>query len=112
MNTPIASTTLPTETSSWSIAGLIDAANFVVGSGLTIGLAVAGIGAMSFAWGSVAGNVVGLDRIAVIAALNMANELIRFRNRDSNLESDVGGRLRILRERVESALEKGQQLEL
>jgi len=40
------------------------------------------------------GKVVGLDRIAVIAALNMANELIRFRNRDSNLESDVGGRLR------------------
>ncbi len=57
------------------------------------------------------GKVVGLDRIAVIAALNMANELIRFRNRDSNLDSDVGGRLRILRERVESALEKGQQLE-
>jgi cell division protein ZapA len=58
------------------------------------------------------GKVVGLDRIAVIAALNMANELIRFRNRDTNLDSDVGGRLRILRERVESALEKGQQLEL
>ena len=58
------------------------------------------------------GKVVGLDRIAVIAALNMANELIRFRNRDHNLETDVGGRLRILRERVESALEKGQQLEL
>jgi cell division protein ZapA len=57
------------------------------------------------------GKVVGLDRIAVIAALNMANELIRFRNRDGNLESEVGGRLRILRERVESALEKGQQLE-
>jgi cell division protein ZapA len=58
------------------------------------------------------GKVVGLDRIAVIAALNMANELIRLRNSDSNLESDLGGRLRILRERVESALEKGQQLEL
>ena len=58
------------------------------------------------------GKVVGLDRIAVIAALNMANELIRYRNRDSTLDSDVGGRLRILRERVESALEKGQQLEL
>ena len=58
------------------------------------------------------GKVVGLDRIAVIAALNMANELIRFRNRDTDLESDLGGRLRILRERVESALEKGQQLEL
>ena len=57
------------------------------------------------------GKVVGLDRIAVIAALNMANELLRLRKSDSNLESDVGGRLRILRERVESALEKGQQLE-
>ena len=58
------------------------------------------------------GKGVGLDRIAVIAALNMANELIRFRNRDSHLDSDVGSRLRILRERVESALEKGRQLEL
>jgi cell division protein ZapA len=58
------------------------------------------------------GKVVGLDRIAVIAALNMANELLRLRNRDNDLDSDVGGRLRILRERVESALEKGQQLEL
>jgi len=57
------------------------------------------------------GKVVGLDRIAVIAALNLANELIRFRKRDTTLETDVGGRLRILRERVESALEKGRQLE-
>ena len=58
------------------------------------------------------GKVVGLDRIAVIAALNLANELISFRKRDATLETDVGGRLRILRERVESALEKGRQLEL
>ena len=58
------------------------------------------------------GKVVGLDRIAVIAALNMANELIRLRSRDGHLETEVGSRLRILRERVESALEKGQQLEL
>ena len=58
------------------------------------------------------GKVIGLDRIAVIAALNLANELLRLRNRDNNLATDVGGRLRILRERVESALEKGQQLEL
>lgn len=58
------------------------------------------------------GKVVGLDRIAVIAALNMANELLRVRKSDSNVENEIGGRLRILRERVESALEKGQQLEL
>ena len=58
------------------------------------------------------GKVVGLDRIAVIAALNMANELLRLLNRDGNLETDLGGRLRIMRERVESALERGRQMEL
>jgi cell division protein ZapA len=58
------------------------------------------------------GKVVGLDRIAVISALNIANELIKLRRNGSVVESDVGTKLRALRERVESALEKGQQLEL
>jgi len=58
------------------------------------------------------GKVVGLDRIAVISALNIANELIKLRHSGSTLDSDVGTRLRHLRERVESALEKGQQMEL
>ena len=58
------------------------------------------------------GKVVGHDRIAVMVALNLAHELMRLKNRDSKLESDVVGRVRILRERVEGALEKGQQLEL
>ncbi len=59
-----------------------------------------------------AGKVVGLDRIAVISALNLANELIKLRRHGSTLDGDVGARLRTLRERVESALERGQQLEL
>jgi cell division protein ZapA len=58
------------------------------------------------------GKVVGLDRIAVIAALNIANELIKQRKHGTVVESDVGGRLKTLRERIETALEKGQQLEL
>ncbi|MGI9246235.1 MAG: cell division protein ZapA [Steroidobacteraceae bacterium] len=58
------------------------------------------------------GKVVGLDRIAVIAALNLANELIKQRKQGTVVESDVGARLRSLRERMETALEKGQQLEL
>ena len=58
------------------------------------------------------GNVVGLDRIAVIAALNIANELIKQRRQGTVIEGDLGARLRSLRERVETALEKGQQLEL
>jgi cell division protein ZapA len=58
------------------------------------------------------GKVVGLDRIAVMAALNMANELLHARARDRNLEGDVGKRLKVMADRVESALEARQQLEL
>jgi cell division protein ZapA len=58
------------------------------------------------------GKIVGLDRIAVMAALNLANEVIKARGRDESLAGDVGARLRSLRERVEAVLAKGQQLEL
>jgi len=58
------------------------------------------------------GKVVGHDRIAVMVALNLANELLRLKNRDAKLEGEVTPRLRAMRERVEGALEKGQQLEL
>ena len=56
------------------------------------------------------GKVVGLDRIAVMAALNMANELIKIRARDEALEASLAPRLRVLNDRVESAL-GNQQLE-
>jgi len=58
------------------------------------------------------GKVVGLDRISVMAALNLANELLKNRSRDELMDSSVGLRIKNLRERVESALETGQQLEL
>ncbi len=58
------------------------------------------------------GKIVGLDRVAVMAALNIANELLKLRARGQDAQAEVGQRLRIMRERVESALEKGQQLEL
>jgi len=58
------------------------------------------------------GKVVGLDRIAVMAALNLANDLLRNRNLDESLETSVGLRLKSMRERVESALETGKQMEL
>jgi cell division protein ZapA len=58
------------------------------------------------------GKIVGHDRIAVMAALNLAHEFLKGKDRESKLDSGVGHRVRALRERVESALEKGQQLEL
>lgn len=50
------------------------------------------------------GKVVGLDRIAVMAALNLANELRQARAKDKVLETDFGQRLKLLSDRVESAL--------
>ncbi len=58
------------------------------------------------------GKVVGLDRIAVMAALNFANDLLQSRGRDESVEQNVAGRLRTLCERAETALARGQQLEL
>jgi cell division protein ZapA len=58
------------------------------------------------------GKVVGLDRIAVMAALNMANELIKSKSISQLLESDAKIKVREMRERVESALQSGRQLEL
>ncbi len=58
------------------------------------------------------GKIVGLDRIAVMAALNLAHEVIKLRTHDNGSEQETTHRLRNLRERVEAALENGQQLEL
>ncbi len=58
------------------------------------------------------GKVVGLDRIAVMAALNLAHEYLKGKDRESRLDNGAGQRVRALRERVESALGKSQQLEL
>jgi len=58
------------------------------------------------------GKVIGLDRIAVMAALNMANELLKARARDASLDVDVVQKLRQMREQVDAALARGQQLDL
>ena len=51
-------------------------------------------------------------QIAVMAALNMANELIRAQGKGEVIETEAAGRLQAMRERIESALQSGQQLEL
>jgi cell division protein ZapA len=58
------------------------------------------------------GKVVGADRIAVMAALNMANELLRLRRQDVELQGNVSGRVKNMRERVEGALQRTRQLDL
>ena len=57
------------------------------------------------------GKVVGSDRIAVMVALNLANEYLKLKEREAKLENEASGRVKALRERVEAQLAKGQQLE-
>jgi cell division protein ZapA len=58
------------------------------------------------------GKVVGLDRVAVMAALNLANELLKAQGQDADLKSIVGARLRAMREHLDSALGPAKQLSL
>jgi cell division protein ZapA len=50
------------------------------------------------------GRVIGTDRIAVMAALNIANDLIQFQRARSGPDADPTRRLRQLQERVNLAL--------
>ena len=53
----------------------------------------------------------GSDRVLVIAALNIANELVKLKAR-SEQDGKVGVRLKNLRDKVDAAIDRGQQLEL
>ena len=58
------------------------------------------------------GRVIGTDRIAVMAALNLAHELLEHQREREQIGDTLGRRLKALRERVEVALNDGNQLEL
>ena len=58
------------------------------------------------------GKVMGTERLVIMAALNMANELAKTASREERATSELGTRVRSMRERVERALVHGQQLEL
>jgi cell division protein ZapA len=58
------------------------------------------------------GRIVGLDRIAVMAALNMANDLIHAQARDEQLEGNFSERLKSISERVDNVLSGSAQLDL
>jgi len=58
------------------------------------------------------GKVVGLDRVAVMAALNLANEVIKTRNNGNELDGLVSNRIQSLRDRLDGALGASKQLSL
>ena len=58
------------------------------------------------------GRIVGLDRIAVMAALNMANDLIHAQARDQEIEGGLSDRLKTISDRVDNVLSNAHQLDL
>jgi cell division protein ZapA len=58
------------------------------------------------------GKVIGSDRIAVMAALNLTHELLQQKNSREDLSISMTSRIRSLQEKIENALENGQQMEL
>ncbi len=58
------------------------------------------------------GKVVGLDRIAVMAALNITHDLLTNKNQKDDINQSISSRVRNIQEKIESALHNGKQMEL
>lgn len=58
------------------------------------------------------GKVVGMERIAVMAALNVAHELLQLRTAKDDQLRAFAGRIRTLNERIERALNQNAQIDL
>lgn len=58
------------------------------------------------------GKVIGTDRIAVMAALNIAHELLHENGSNIGISHEIEGRIKGIQEKIEDALFKSRQLEL
>ncbi|MFA7096786.1 MAG: cell division protein ZapA [Gammaproteobacteria bacterium] len=58
------------------------------------------------------GRVVGAERIAVMAALNITHELLQHNARKDDRTQSVTARIRVLQDKLDAALSKGNQMDL
>ncbi len=58
------------------------------------------------------GHIMGSERIAVITALNMANDLLRTGNVDKEIGQELPPRLKDLENKISRVLEQARQLEI
>jgi len=58
------------------------------------------------------GKIVGAERIAVMAALNLTHELLQNRDLREGQNQSISARIRSLQEKIELALNQGKQMEL
>jgi cell division protein ZapA len=58
------------------------------------------------------GKVIGTDRIAVMVALNLANDMLKLKSRSTGVDDSLLPRVRSLREKVDRSLSRTQPLDL
>lgn len=58
------------------------------------------------------GKIIGNDRIAVMAALNISHELLAQDSHPTNTDTLVGSRIRSIQEKIDDALYRSRQLEI
>jgi len=58
------------------------------------------------------GKVIGMDRIAVMTALNLAHELLQSKSEQADFTQNFGQRLELLQDKIDTALNNSKQMEL
>jgi cell division protein ZapA len=58
------------------------------------------------------GKVVGAERIAVMAALNIAHELLAYKRQNADYTNTIDRTIQRLRNKLDAALTSGKQLEM
>ena len=58
------------------------------------------------------GSIIGSERIAVITALNITNELLSADRESSDIDSEISPRLKNLESKITRVLEEARQLEI
>ncbi|MEQ8661683.1 MAG: cell division protein ZapA [Gammaproteobacteria bacterium] len=58
------------------------------------------------------GKVIGSERIAVMAALNIAHEYLEFRRNNENLASDVSAGIARMESKIAAALNRGETISM
>ncbi|MGE0485190.1 MAG: cell division protein ZapA [Gammaproteobacteria bacterium] len=56
------------------------------------------------------GKVIGSERIAVMAALNIAHEYLEFRRNNESLTSDIGAGITRMQAKIADALRRGENV--
>ena len=56
------------------------------------------------------GKIIGSERIAVLAALNIAHEMLAYKNENEDYTSNVDGVVRRIQDKIDDALMKGSQV--